>query len=130
MCSQRISRVIHQYKFLVTPLEHSLLTALPTPPPTILFRFEQTLHFCQIIFFILSLNISECFVSMLYSFAISASHCAPKGSAEQSTFILLVPRLAHNLVIELLASPPTILFLFEQPTVFLPVLLFHIYFRV
>ena len=130
MCSQRISRVIHQYKFLVTPLEHSLLTALPTPPPTILFRFEQTLHFCQIIFFILSLNISECFVSMLYSFAISASQCAPKGSAEQSTFILLVPRLAHNLVIALLASPPTILFLFEQPTVFLPVLLFHIYFRV
>ena len=71
-----------------------------------------------------------CFFSMLHSFAISPSQCAPKGSAEQSTYIFSVAWLVHNLLIALPALPPTILFWFEQQIAFLPVHLFHIHFWV
>ena len=51
----------------------------------------------------------------------SPSRCATKGSAERSSYIFLVVRPAHNLLIALPASPPTILFQFEQTIAFQPV---------
>ena len=71
-----------------------------------------------------------CFFSMLHSFVISPSQCAPKGSAGQSTYIFSVTWLVHNLLIALPALPPTILFWFEQKIAFLPVHLFYIHFWV
>ena len=64
---------------------------------------------------------------MFHSFPISPTQCATKGSAEQSTYTFLVAQPAHNLLIALPASPPTILFQFEQTIVFQPIHLFYTY---
>ena len=64
---------------------------------------------------------------MYDSFAISPSHCAPKSLADRSTYVFLVARPACNVQITLPASPPTILFWFEQAIAFLPIHLFYIY---
>ena len=64
---------------------------------------------------------------MFQSFAIFPSHCATPGSAERLTCTYLATRPAHNLLIALSASPPTILFQFEQTIAFQPVHLFSIY---
>ena len=68
-----------------------------------------------------------CFFSMFHSFAIFPSQCATKDSAEQSSYTYLVAWPAHNLLIALPASPPTILFHFQHTIAFQPVHLFYLY---
>ena len=58
--------------------------------------------------------VRTCSVSIFHLFFISSSQRAPKVSAEQFNDPFLVAWPAHNLLIKLPVSPPTILFWFEQ----------------
>ena len=60
-----------------------------------------------------------------YSFVISPSQCAPKGSTERSTNTFSVAQPVHSLLIALPASPPLIGFRFEQIISVLLVYLFY-----
>ena len=63
-------------------------------------------HFCIFEFE----YVRTCFVSIFHLFVIYSFQCAPKGSAKRFTDPFLVAWPAHNLLITLPASPPTILF--------------------
>ena len=116
------------HTFLVAWPVQNLLIALPASPPTFLFQFEKTLHLRQLTLYIFEFeHFWTCFFSMFYSFAISSSQCATKGSAEWSTYTFLVARPAHNMLIASPASPPNILFHFEHTTAFQSVHLFYLY---
>ena len=116
------------HPFLVAWSAYNLMIALPALPLTILFQFEQTLHFCQFPLYIFEIeHFWTCFlyhVSFICHFSISVCYKLTKGSAERSTYTFLVARVAHNLLIALPASPPTILFQFEHTVAFQPVHLF------
>ena len=64
---------------------------------------------------------------MFFTFPISSSQCATKGTAERSNYTFLVAQPAHILLIAIPALPKQILFWFVQTIKFFPVYLFYIF---
>ena len=110
-----IENLNHHHNKTKLPFSHYYFGCIPLlHNQQFCFGLNRT-AFLPVHFFIFEFEyVRTCFISMFYLFAISSSYCAPRGSTERSTDPFLFAWPAHNLLIPLLGTPPTILFWFEQ----------------